>query len=141
MAETTTEVQNLERQLAEAERALDALSTDEHDDPAASRLGRSALAQHHKRMDTKLTRYVETQRRVEALKHKILLAREREESARVRNNPPTREELVGATAIRDRSGWRAVVRVNAKSVSVPSDWFEGETVTVPFTKIREVRKP
>ena len=30
----------------------------------------------------------------------------------------TREEIVGARAVRTKGGWQAVVRVNAKSVSV-----------------------
>jgi multidrug resistance efflux pump len=114
-------IADLHRQLAEAERALDAIGANDCDDPAASRLGRAALRQHHKRMDSQLTRYVELTARIAALKHKIKLAQEREESARARNNPPTREDLAGATAIRDSTGWHTVVRVNAKSVSVPSD--------------------
>ena len=57
------------------------------------------------------------------------------EAARVRL---TREEIVGALAIKTARGWEAVVRVNAKSVSVHTgySWVE----RVPFDEVLEVHK-
>ena len=55
------------------------------------------------------------------------------EAARVRL---TREDLLGARAVRTRFGWHAVVRVNAKSVSVHTgySWVD----RVPFEDVLEV---
>lgn len=51
----------------------------------------------------------------------------------------TREDIVGATAIRTDTGWRLVVRVNAKSVSVTTgySWVD----RIEFDRIHEVRRP
>lgn len=51
----------------------------------------------------------------------------------------TREDIVGATAIKTDSGWRLVVRVNTKSVSVTTgySWVD----RIEFDRIHEVRKP
>ena len=50
----------------------------------------------------------------------------------------TREDIVGARAVRTVRGWHAVVRVNAKSVSVHTgySWVD----RVPFEDVLEVRK-
>ena len=48
----------------------------------------------------------------------------------------TREDIVGALAVRTVRGWQAVVRVNAKSVSVHTgySWVD----RVPFDDVLEV---
>ena len=48
----------------------------------------------------------------------------------------TREDIVGARAVRTVRGWQAVVRVNAKSVSVHTgySWVD----RVPFDDVLEV---
>jgi len=50
----------------------------------------------------------------------------------------TREDIVGARAVRTVRGWQAVVRVNAKTVSVHTgySWVD----RVPFEDVLEVRK-
>ena len=62
-------------------------------------------------------------------------AKREAELARVRL---TREDIVGARAVRTVRGWHAVVRVNAKSVSVHTgySWVD----RVPFEDVLEVRK-
>jgi len=50
----------------------------------------------------------------------------------------TREEIVGAVAVRTRFGWHAVVRVNAKSVSVHTGYSWVDRVL--FEDVLEVRK-
>jgi len=49
----------------------------------------------------------------------------------------TREDIVGARAVRTVRGWQAVVRVNAKSVSVHTgySWVD----RVPFEDVLEVK--
>jgi len=47
--------------------------------------------------------------------------------------------VLGAVFIRDQFGWRRVLKVNARSVTVPSLLKEGWSDTVRFEKIREVR--
>ena len=56
------------------------------------------------------------------------------EAARVRL---TREEIVGARAVRTKGGWQAVVRVNAKSVSVHTGYSWVDRVL--FDDVLEVR--
>jgi hypothetical protein len=51
----------------------------------------------------------------------------------------TREDIVGATWVRDSTSWREVVRVNAKSVSVESGY--SWTDRLEFDRILEVRHP
>lgn len=51
----------------------------------------------------------------------------------------TRADLDGARLIRDSIGWRYVVRVNAKTVTVRSELHPDWTDRVPFEQIREVR--
>ena len=50
----------------------------------------------------------------------------------------TRDDIVGATAIRTQFGWSRVIRVNNVSVTIPTEW--SWTDTVPFDRILEVRK-
>jgi hypothetical protein len=52
----------------------------------------------------------------------------------------TRDDILGATAIRDQFGWRRVLKVNAKSVTVPSTLHPDWTDLVSFDKVREVRR-
>lgn len=52
----------------------------------------------------------------------------------------TRDDVAGALAIRDSLGWRKVVRVNAKSVTVVSKLLPTWTDLVPFEKVLEVRR-
>jgi hypothetical protein len=49
----------------------------------------------------------------------------------------TREDIVGARAVRSARGWQAVVRVNAKSVSVDTgySWVD----RIPFDDVLEVK--
>ena len=50
----------------------------------------------------------------------------------------TREDLIGATLVRDGLSWRRVAKVNAKTVSVETgySWVD----RIPFDKITEFRK-
>ena len=50
----------------------------------------------------------------------------------------TREDIVGARAVRTVRGWQAVVRVNAKSVSVHTGYSWVDPVL--FEDVLEVRK-
>ena len=50
----------------------------------------------------------------------------------------TRDDIVGATAIRTQFGWSRVIRVNRLTVTIPTEW--SWTETVPFDQILEVRK-
>jgi len=50
----------------------------------------------------------------------------------------TREDIVGALAVRTVRGWQAVVRVNAKSVSVHTGYSWVDRVL--FEDVLEVRK-
>lgn len=61
-------------------------------------------------------------------------AREREAS-RVRF---TRDELVGAVAVRDRLGWHRVVRVNQKTVTIKTGY--SWTDLLPIDRVLEVRR-
>lgn len=52
----------------------------------------------------------------------------------------TRDDALGAVAIRDQFGWRTVLKVNAKTVTVRSTLHPDWTDRVPFEKVLEVRK-
>lgn len=52
--------------------------------------------------------------------------------------PLTREQIDGATEIRDRWGWHPVIRVNAVSVTIDAGAWGRETV--PFARVLEVRR-
>jgi hypothetical protein len=122
--------EELRAELATAEAALTCPSSS--GDPALARLGPVALRQHHARTDRDLERYTAAVARVEALRHRLALAVERE---RV---PLTVVDVAGAREVRTRSGWWRVVRVNARSVSVESghSWVD----RVPFGRVLEVRR-
>lgn len=49
-------------------------------------------------------------------------------------------KIPGEVAIRDQFGWRMVLKVNTRSVTVPSLIKRGWTDTVRFEKIRELRE-
>ena len=70
-------------------------------------------------------------------------AREAEQADRATEGTVTHETLaaleLGTFVIRDQFGWRRVLKVNARSVTVPSLIKAGWTDTVRFEKIREVR--
>jgi hypothetical protein len=122
--------EELRAELAAAEAAL--VRPSSSGDPALARLGPVALRQHHARTDRDLERYTAAVARVEALRHRLALAVERE---RV---PLTAVDVAGAREVRTRSGWWRVVRVNARSVSVESgfSWVD----RVPFGRVLEVRR-
>lgn len=117
---------------AEAQRAVEAACVD---DPAVARLAGPALRQHHSRQDSARRRFIEANEQASYLEWRAGLARAREaEAARVHL---TAEEVRGAQEVRTRHGWRRVVRVNAKSVTVETGW--SWTDRVPLAKVLEVR--
>jgi hypothetical protein len=86
---------------------------------------------------TELRRAVESQEAENRKRYKALRAEAKAtEAARVRL---TREDIVGATRIRFEFGWRHVIRVNAKSVTVRPFMFPDPIERVPFDKILEAR--
>jgi hypothetical protein len=104
---------------------------------AAARLSAAGLKQAHRSTDSRLRRYTEAVARAETLEHKAGLAEARErETARVRFTD--RVELAGATHVRDRHGWHAVVRVNAKSVTVKTAY--SWTDSIPLAQVFEAAR-
>lgn len=68
---------------------------------------------------------------------KFLAAREAARAREVDRHRFTREELIGATHVRDRyDAVREVVRVNQKTVTVSTPW--SWTETIPFEQVRTV---
>jgi hypothetical protein len=122
--------------LATAEAQRDGINGNEWSDSAASRLGRQALRQHYKHMDSRLERYTALTDRIQRLKFQLADAEAREANAACVR--PTVEELQGARLVRDRWGWHVVVRVSAESDTV--DAGEYGTSRIAITKILEVKK-
>lgn len=65
---------------------------------------------------------------------RLVVAENRERNAPV---PFTRAELENAVAVRTRSCWHPVVRVNTKSVTVGTEWSWNDRI--PVERILEVR--
>lgn len=74
-----------------------------------------------------------TQKRVAVLESRLAAAVKDRDRVRL-----TRDDIVGARAIREASGWRAVVRVNKTTVSVATGY--SWTDRIPFDKVIEVRR-
>jgi len=74
---------------------------------------------------------------------RITAAREAERADRKTEGSITIAHFYGFTQgshfIRDQFGWRRVLKVNSRSVTVPSVALVGWTDTVRFEKIREVK--
>lgn len=69
--------------------------------------------------------------------HKAAIARRKAEREAEKQRPKlTREDVEGARLIRDKWGWYAVIRVNAKSVTYRSSVGE---LRMPFEQILEVK--
>lgn len=70
-------------------------------------------------------------------------AKEQERADRATEGTITAETFagldLGAVFIRDQFGWRRVLKVNSRSVTVPSLIKAGWSDTVRFEKIRQVR--
>lgn len=64
----------------------------------------------------------------------------REEAAQAERDRPklTRDDVEGATHVRDRFGWREVVRVNASSVTVRTAYSWDERIAL--ARVLEVRR-
>jgi hypothetical protein len=65
-------------------------------------------------------------------------ARAAERQAEAERVKLTREDVLGAVAVRTQFGWKRVRRVNAVTVSVDSGYSWADKV--PFDKVLEVRK-
>lgn len=89
-------------------------------DPALARLDAVALKQHYQGMDAAIERFTHARSKVEYYKHRIALAKARQ--AKASRRVFTRDDLEGVTQIRTRHGWHRVLRVNAKTVTVATDY-------------------
>ena len=97
--------------------------------PLQSRYGRGGI-------DAAIVRHLEQQRREEDAKYKALRkgARERE-AARIRL---TREDVMDARMVRDEFAWHRVVRVNARTVTVKTDYSWNTLIQI--AEIRQVAR-
>lgn len=101
--------------------------------------------QEQRRKDADLQRHIDTviadAKAERDAVHKA--AKEAAAAERATEGTITRESFdgleLGKFVIRDQFGWRRVLKVNARSVTVPSLIKEGWTDTVRFEKIREVK--
>jgi hypothetical protein len=128
-------VAELAGELAASETALDRIAPTDSGDPALSRLGATALRQHHRGTDSQLALYTKQAARVAALRFALVAAEARE--AEARRVPLTAADIHGARLVRDRIGWHKVIRCSAKSVTVETghSW----TDRIDIGKILEVR--
>ena len=52
----------------------------------------------------------------------------------------TRDDIIGATHVRDRWGWHRVIAVNATTVGVMSEFSQSPPERIPFARILKVRR-
>lgn len=135
MPRAMTTAADLAGQLADARTALARIPAPT-DDPAVARLAAGPLRTHRRRVETHARRTVEALERIASLEHRLALAEHREAEA-------GRERLVtdqvrGARFVRSRHGWHEVVRVNATSVTVRTEWSWDERIALG--KVLEVRR-
>jgi type II secretory pathway component PulJ len=105
------------------------------DDPGCQNVTGRIRARHNARMDRELARYTELTRIITAAEadlRRLKIRAQRVEREKTRKKF-TREDLIGARVILTDFGWRTVVTVNAKTVSVTTgySWVE----RVPFGKV------
>lgn len=101
--------------------------------------GELNIPNRHKNLDAEIDREMKRQRQEKRAAHRAAVAeRKARREAEKQRVKLTREEIVGARAVRDIDGyWYKVVRVNQKTVTV-SYWPIEYKIT--FDKILEVRK-
>lgn len=135
MTRAVTTAADLAGQLANARAAL-ARITALTDDPAVARLAGGPLRIHRRRVETHARRTVEALERIASLEHRLALAEHREaEASRERL---AADQVHGARFVRTRHGWHEVVRVNATSVTVRTEWSWDERIALG--KVLEVRR-
>lgn len=89
-------------------------------------------------LDAEISRAVREERAQRYAEHKAAKQRRKEEREAEKQRPKlTREDVLGAGVVRDKWGYHAVIRVNAKTVTCDS--LVGE-FRMPFDQILEVRK-
>lgn len=129
-----TTATELRERIAAAEARRDAAAGSDRD-PAMARVSGPLLTQLGRDTDRRLAAYTAADREVRALTSQLHLAEAREaEAARVRL---TRDQVDGARFVRDRYGWHRVIRINATTVTVASDW--GQTARIAITQLHEAR--
>lgn len=52
----------------------------------------------------------------------------------------TRDELVGATAVRTGTGWHRVIRLNTKTITIDGHVWPGQPYPLPLAQILDIRK-
>lgn len=131
-------VVELEQALAAAVARRDAAAVDGLPaDRAVGRVSAPVLKRVHASTDARLGRFTAAQAEVEAIEHKLGLAKAREREAQRRRF--TREDIEGVTHVHDGHGWHEVISINAKTVTVktPYSWTE----RVAFDKIHKIARP